>query len=381
MGVEIFIAVALSQWVLLLLSKYGVPDIPIYVIAGMVLGNSCFTDQSLNDFLAEIVLIFLFFYAGVNVNMESVRRYLREALSLTLCGVTLTVVMVSSLLVYLGVDLITSLLVGVALANTATEVAVVTLRESRVDLIEFRNLVIAASFMDDLLLVVLIALTQSTVFKTPLTQGLSTVLLHVLFLAVPMLVSLTMSRRVSKVSWEGYVTFASALAFTTIFLASRVGVSEYFGVYVAGLTLSLLRLGRDPTLSYSTKLYSLLEHLTTMLRFFVTPFFFVIIGTYLNTSFIFNVYTPVLLATAFIGKFLGFLIYARVAMNLRTEESVLGGLVMNSRGSIESALALTAFTSGIIFKELFHGIIAVTVLSSIITPLMIRLIINARSIY
>ncbi len=381
MSVEIFVAVALSQWVLLLLGRYGVPGVPVYVIVGMVLSNSGFVDQSLNDFLVKIVLVFLFFYAGVNVNMESVRRYFREALSLTLCGVTLTVMMISSLLVYLGVDLVVSLLVGVALANTATEVAVVTLRESRVGLIELRNLVIAASFMDDLLLVVVIALTQSAVFKTPLTQGLSTAFLHVLFLAVPMLVYLTMSKWASKVSWEGYVTFASALAFTTIFLASLVGVSEYFGVYVAGLTLSLLKLGRDPTLSYSTKLYSLLEHLTTMLRFFVTPSFFVIIGTYLNAPFIFNVYTPTLLATAFMGKFLGFLIYTRVATNLRTGESVLGGLVMNSRGSIESALALTALTSGLISEELFNGIIAVTVLSSIITPIMIRLIINARSIY
>ncbi|MEM0235933.1 hypothetical protein [Thermofilum sp.] len=54
---------------------------------------------------------------------------------------------------------------------------------------------------------------------------------------------------------------------------------------------------------------------------------------------------------------------------------------MNSRGSIETVLSVAALSSGLISGELFHGVVALTVLSSIMIPLMIRLIINVRSIY
>jgi len=77
---------------------------------------------------------------------------------------------------------------------------------------------------------------------------------------------------VSRMSWDEFVFFASALMFTLSFTARSLGVSEYMGVYVAGLGLSVLRLRRDPTLSYSTKLFNLLEHITTYMRFFVYRF-------------------------------------------------------------------------------------------------------------
>ncbi|MEM0014136.1 MAG: hypothetical protein QXS42_02430 [Zestosphaera sp.] len=54
------------------------------------------------------------------------------------------------------------------------------------------------------------------------------------------------------------------------------------------------------------------------------PFFFVAIGTYLNAAAFFNSYTLLLLPVAFIGKLLGFLIYARVATDLSLSESLLG---------------------------------------------------------
>ncbi|MEM0297551.1 MAG: cation:proton antiporter [Zestosphaera sp.] len=264
MSVELLVAVALSQWVSLTLARYGIPNMAVYVLAGMLLGSIGYSHSQMTDALMRVVLLFLFFYAGVNVNMDAVRKYFREASLLTSLGVSLTAALVATLLTCLGVDPVASLIVGVTLANTATEAAVLMLHESRIDLAELRNLIVAASFMDDLLLVVLAALTQSAVFKAPLVHGVVTVVAHVAFLAMSFLLLIITPKFIGSLSWEGYVTFASALAFTTAFAASSLGISEYFGMYVAGLALSALKLKSDPTLSYSTKLYSLLDHFTTI---------------------------------------------------------------------------------------------------------------------
>ncbi len=84
---------------------------------------------------------------------------------------------------------------------------------------------------------------------------------------------------------------------------------------------------------------------------------------------------------AFLGKFLGFFIYARIFSRFGLGESILGGLIMNSRGSIESALVLTAYINGLLSAGLFQSIVVVVVLSSIIVPFIIRVIINERFIY
>lgn len=380
MDSSLILLIAASQWVALLLTKYGVPSIPVYVILGALYANFSNTDQSSTPLLG-VALLFLFFYAGINVDLDSVKRRLRDALILTLLNVSLTVVFVSLLLVSLNIGLLASLVVGVALANTATEIAVVVLQESGIDLLAVRNLIVAASFIDDLLLVFLVALIQSTVFRAPLSVSFSDALLNMVFLATPFIISYVLFKPVSRMSWSEFVVFTSALAFTLSLLPRWLGVSEYLGAYAAGLTLSVLRLRKDPTLTYSTKLSRLLEHLTTYMKFLIYPLFFVVLGTLSSITSFIEVSTLLLLTTAFLGKFLGFVIYTRVFSKLGVGESFLGGLVMNSRGSIESALTLTAYLNGLLDIGLFQGVIAVVVLSSIIVPFMIRVIIIKRLLY
>lgn len=380
MDTSIIFLIAVSQWIALFLAKYGIPGIPVYVMLGAFYASVLGAGQASTPLL-NIALLFLFFYAGINVDLDSVRRRLREALSLTLLNVSLTVALVSLALAGLHADLLASLVVGVALANTATEIAVVVLQESSVDLLAVRNLIIAASFIDDLLLVFLAALIQSAVFKAPLVVSVSAVLLNTALLAVPFIVSYTSFKSVSRMSWSEFVVFTSALVFTLSFLSRWLGISEYMGVYVAGLTLSVLKLRRDPTLTYSTKLSSLLGHLTTYMKFFVYPLFFVVLGTLSSITSFLDVVALLLLLAAFLGKLLGFIVYARVFDEIGFSESFLGGLIMNSRGSIESALTLTAYLNGLLDVGLFRGTIAVVVLSSIIVPFMIRAIIIKRFIY
>lgn len=380
MDTGLILLIAATQWIALLLTKHGISGIPVYVVLGTLYASFSNTRQVSTSILS-LALLFLFFYAGINVDLDSVRRRFREALTLTFLNVSLTTALVASLLLCLGTDLVASLIVGVALANTATEIAIVVLRESKVDLLTLRNLVIAASFMDDLLLVFLAALIQSTIFEVPVTVSAGLVLLNAVFLAVPFIISSTTFKSVSRMSWDEFVFFASALMFTLSFTARSLGVSEYMGVYVAGLSLSVLRLRRDPTLSYSTKLFNLLEHITTYMRFFVYPLFFVILGTLSSITAFLDITALTLLLAAFLGKFLGFFIYARIFSRFGLGESILGGLIMNSRGSIESALVLTAYINGLLSAGLFQSIVVVVVLSSIIVPFIIRVIINERFIY
>ena len=109
----------------------------------------------------------------------------------------------------------------------------------------------------------------------------------------------------------------------------------------------------------------------------LVPFFFVSIGLNFSiTSLLVNILLlTVMIATAMSGKFIGAFI-SKPFTKLNFRKLYLIGWAMNSRGSIEIALALIAFKINIISVEIYSALVITALLTTISFPLAITYLIK-----
>ncbi|HDN75805.1 MAG TPA: hypothetical protein ENG05_01600, partial [Acidilobales archaeon] len=159
----LLLSIVIARLSSFLLGKLRVPPIAAYMIVGILLGPSVLKLITVNDYpdiLVTFSLLFLLFYAGLNVDFRGFRIYFKQALILTISGVSLTSIITLLILAYLGYSLYASLIVAISLSNTATEVVVIMLEQTGgIDDI-FKRTLISASFFDDILAVMLMSIVK-----------------------------------------------------------------------------------------------------------------------------------------------------------------------------------------------------------------------------
>ncbi|HDN75618.1 MAG TPA: hypothetical protein ENG05_00635, partial [Acidilobales archaeon] len=188
--------------------------------------------------------------------------------------------------------------------------------------------------------------------------------------ALSLLIAKVLRRRIYTlvINWSYLVMLASILFFGFSYTFGLLGLGMTLGAYLAGLLISSLRLTHDPTLMYVVRIEELITRIGTILEFFIIPIFFVYVGIEVNIHLLFTPLTLILLTLAFIGKFVGSLIPTYFSSGAR--KAVLMGIAMNVRGSLEPALALLALEVGVISLELFNSVIMVSLITSLIIPVL-----------
>lgn len=372
---SLFVARVLS----LALDKIKVPGITAYILTGIVLGPSILaiiTDVN-PDILVNFSLIFLIFYSGLNVDFKGLRSYLKQALFTTLTGAGITLALTLGVMLYLGFPPIASLVVAISVSNTATEIVVVMLEHIRGISDMFRRVLIMASFLDDLLAIGFIAVIKGSILGNYFSVGIE-VLKLVLFLGVVLGAMYMIVRRFPNViyplivNWDYLLMLSSAMLFGLVYVAMKIGVGEIYGAYVAGLSISMFRLVKDPTLLYEVRVEELVSRMSTVLQFFIIPIFFIYVGARTDASLIVSSTTLLVLTLAVIGKFVG----ASLPLVLKGEYAagISMGIAMNVRGSIEPAVALIALEKGLISTDIFTAIVSVSLITSAAVPLVFRVI-------
>ncbi len=99
----------------------------------------------------------------------------------------------------------------------------------------------------------------------------------------------------------------------------------------------------------------------------LVPFFFVHMGLSLNLS-KFNLSLKILLivlVVSFLGQMLGSF-FSKLFIKLTNRQALLVGLSMNSKGAVELAVAFVAFNVGLITNELYFALVATALISTIL---------------
>jgi Kef-type K+ transport system membrane component KefB len=361
--------------------KAEIHPIIAHVLTGILLGPFVLkVVQPMEELnvLAEFGLIMMMLYMGLTSNFSAIAQNTGKAILVASLGVVFSLALGFGTVIFFGMGTTAAIFVGVTLGNTAIEVTSGVLVKERVKRV-VSSILMGAAFADDIMAVYLIGII------TALTKGnLSALSFGMLSLKIFLFIGATLliSEHVFKrAEWfKGIVknlnvffTFVLILTFTFAILAQWAGLNQIIGAYLAGLTISRLRERRDPLVITRIKLNELIGDLEVVLTEFFIPLFFIYVGLMFNPP-LEDLSVPLILAlyvSAVVGKLAGCGLGAKLS-GLSWNDSLLIGIGMGGRGSLELAILTFGLNAGLINQGIFASVIMVSMLTALTTPVFFK---------
>jgi Kef-type K+ transport system membrane component KefB len=359
----------------LLTRKIDLPQVVGALLAGILLGPTCFkliNPSDLMNTLSSIGVIILMFSAGMETNLTELRKSLKA--SLIIAGIGVIVPLAGGFLLsrYYQANILRSVFIGVILTATSVSITVETLHELGKLQTKSGTIILGAAVIDDILgiiiLTIIIGLGHSGDYSV-LSVGL--VLLKIAAFFVFALVVGWLAFKLFSYLYDKWGTlrrlsiFSLAFCFFMSFMAEQFGVADITGAYFAGLVLC------------GNKFVYYVEERAIILSYlFFSPIFFASIG--LKTSlegFSASVlmFSSLLLLIAVASKIIGCGLGAKIC-GYTSSESLQIGVGMISRGEVALIVANKGIAANLMDPLLFSGVIIVVIITTLITPLLLKIV-------
>ena len=375
--------ILISTKVLGLLCKaVHLPEVVGALLAGVILGPSALGLMSMEGdtgtlltYVAEMGVIFLMFSAGLDTDLKELKANIGASFVTALIGVIVPLIggMIGYAL-YFGEDLsnydqmLQSLFVGVVLTATSVSITVETLREMGRLSGKVGMTILGAAIIDDILGMVVLAVVSSmkdTSVK-PTTVLIKIVLYFVLILILFMVTS-RLEFAIEKNDHKRRVAiFAIAFCFILAYVSEiGFGIADITGAYFAGVMLcqSKIRDYVDVKIhDVSTVFFSCI--------FFASVGLKVTLGGMTLKVWMFAV---ILTLIAIISKMVGCGLGAKIC-KFTWKESLQTGVGMISRGEVALIVAQKGRQVGLISEDLFAPIILVVIVTTLITPILLKVV-------
>ncbi len=392
-GYLLFIALVLisTKFLGLVTKKFHMPQVVGALVAGLIIGPACLNlssvllagaeSQSMIESLSEVGVIVLMFSAGLETDIQKLKKSGLASLVIALMGVIVPC-LGGYLVAYFFTDgggaadlvMYRNIFIGVILTATSVSITVETLREMGKLNTNAGNAILGAAVIDDVLGI--IALTIITTLGTGGDGGqggpsIWMVLLKiVLFFIFAFVVAFGVGKLYYKwtnVEHEPYRRYGIiAFAFCLLFAFC----SEYFfnvaditGAYVAGLAISV-----SPKIQYISKRFETVSYM------FLSPIFFASIGLEVvlpEMSGKIVIFAVLLCLVAVASKVIGCGLGAK-AMKYSNQECLQIGVGMVSRGEVALIVASKGMAVGLMTQELYGPIIITVVITTIVTPILLK---------
>jgi Kef-type K+ transport system membrane component KefB len=155
---------------------------------------------------------------------------------------------------------------------------------------------------------------------------------------------------------------AIIIGFIIAYLVTLVELHPVVGAYVAGLMFAA-----------TEEKERILEGVRPIM-FFLAPFFFCYLGMQVDMPLLVSaaLIAVILIVLATIGKMVGCYIPARLVGKLSRNSSMIVGVGMVPRGEVGLIIASAGFLAGAISRDLFGAAVAVSIVTTLITPTMLK---------
>ncbi len=358
--------------------RVHMPQVVGALIAGVLVGPSCLGWVGETDFLiktAEIGVIILMFNAGLDTDLEELKTTGFASFIIAVIGVV--VPLAGGIGVYLlfendpvdPLNMLKAAFIGVVLTATSVSITVETLREMGKLKSRVGTAVLGAAVIDDILGIVV--LTVLTGFTDPAVQPLLVFGRIIAFFVFVLVIGLIMHKAFIKMDemWHKHrriAIYAVAFALLMSYVAERFfGIADITGAYFAGIVMCNLPATRDYVASKTNVLGYMM----------FSPLFFASIGIKTNLDGLTGriaVLALVLTVVAILTKVVGCGRGARL-MGFPLYDAVSIGLGMVSRGEVALIVAQKGEQAGLIDAHLFPAIVLVVVVTTLITPVLLKL--------
>lgn len=357
--------------------RVHMPQVVGSLVAGVLVGPSVLGWVDETDFLvkaAEIGVIILMFNAGLDTDMEELKKTGFASFIIAVIGVI--VPLIGGMGCYLAfanepsdaLNMLKAAFVGVVLTATSVSITVETLRELGKLKSRVGTAILGAAVIDDILGIVV--LTILTAFTDPSVQPLLVFGRIVLFFVFVLVVGLIMNKVFNKMEnlWHHHrriAIYALVFAFLMSYVAEKFfGIADITGAYFAGIVMCNLSATRDYVASKTNVLGYML----------FSPLFFASIGIKTNLEGLTGklvLFAVMLTLIAIVTKIIGCGLGARL-MGFQAYDALSIGLGMVSRGEVALIVAQKGEQAGLIDASLFPAVVLVVIVTTLVTPILLK---------
>jgi len=351
--------------------RLGQPAIVGEILAGVAIGPSLLgivePGEALEVF-AELGVIFLLFWVGLETRVSEMQAVGRTALSVGTMGVVLPFAGGIALALALGEEIGTALFLGAALSATSVGITSAVLIELGMIRSRAARTLLGAAIVDDILALILVAVATGVAAEGGLD---TTELLVVIGLAVGFVAFFALGGTRLMASRprllhqprfsESPLLPAVILCLGLAAFAAQIGLAAIIGAFLAGLMVA------------ETKEQHPIEDEVAPLYAFFPPFFFALIGIQLDLGTLLDGETLALLAAvtalAALSKLAGAWLGAG-RMEPREKRIVAVGMI--PRGEVGIIVAGIGTAAGVVGEQLFAVVVAMSILTTLAIPPVLR---------
>lgn len=364
----------------LITKKVRMPQVVGALVAGVILGPAVLNVLSETEFiqkLAELGVIVLMFTAGLETDINQLKKTGKASFIIAVLGVIIPLVggFFIANIFNKGNDVNTILqnvFIGIILTATSVSITVETLKEMGKLKTRAGNAILGAAIIDDILGI--IALTVTTSLADPSINVIIVLAKIVMFFIFAGLAGylfhwafIKLDERYQR-DLRRFVIFAFVFCLLLSFSAEEFfGVADITGAFIAGLVIS--------DSNRSNYLNSRFETLSYML---LSPIFFASIGIKVQltamtkTIFIFAI---LLLIVAILSKVFGCALGAKLC-RYSNREAIQIGTGMISRGEVALIVANKGIAMGLMLPKFLAPVVIVVVVTTIVTPILLLSLIH-----
>lgn len=371
---ELFVILLLTKIAAHYSVKLKMPSVIGELLVGIVIGPAMLNwihPTTFINYFSELGVIVLMFIAGLEGDLKLLIKYWAPALTVATLGVivpTGTAFLLCHNLFNFSVK--ASVFMGLVLSATSVSITIQVLKEMHRLNTRAGAIICGAAVADDIICVILLGIASS-IYGTSQHESIWLMVLKMfLFFVIVLLIGKFIVPKFLSIfqdlnATESETAGAMILCFGTAALAVIMGMSDVLGAYFAGLAIS------------ETDFEDHLEDKIEPIGYAVfIPVFFVSIGLQISFKGMQNdiVFIILLIITAILGKQIGCGLAAKIFHLSWTESNVVGaGMV--SRGEMALVVANVALSSHLIDQNHYTAMILVTVITTLVAPLILKLFI------
>jgi Kef-type K+ transport system membrane component KefB len=392
-AVQLFLAlgvlITLAKTCGYIATRFGQPAVLGELIAGVIIGPSLVnllhipalfasgTDVEHTVIeIAELGVLLLMFSAGLEIDLEGLTKVGPTAIAAGVLGVLAPILIATPSALIFGYPFEKGLFISLILSATSVSISAQVMMELGVIRSREGLALLGAAIVDDVLVILLVSLfiainpggaaanAESRSIPEVLVRlvGFLTIATAACWFALPWI-----AKRVSKTSISAGVVIVAVISALLMGAAAEVfgGVAAITGAFIAGVALSRA----DHRIKEKIE-----EGLYTINYGLLVPVFFVSIGLQTNLRLLDAAILPfaiVLTLGAIVSKIVG-AGAGGLLTGFNRLSSLRLGTGMISRGEVGLIIGALGIRSGIITQETFAAIVLVVLVTTIITPPLVR---------
>lgn len=366
----------------LITRKFQMPQVVGALLAGLILGPAMLNILSETDFiiqLSELGVIVLMFNAGLESDLEELKKTGKASFIIALLGVIIPLIGGFAIAHFYaipelsegtsGTVFLQNIFIGIILTATSVSITVETLKEMGKLNTSAGTAILGAAIIDDILGIIALTVISSL---TDTSVKVGFVLMKIAGFFIFAIIVGVLSYKIFN-AWSNYenrdrrrfIIASFVFCLLLSYISEEVfNVADITGAFIAGLVLS--NIDRKEFIS---------NRLNIVSYALLSPVFFASIGLKIVLPVMdFNIviFAALLTVIAVLTKIIGACIGARLC-KFSARESYQIGVGMVSRGEVALIVASKGAALGLISTAMLGPVVIVVVVTTIIAPILLKL--------